>query len=92
MSVYMTFSEDAGEQIASNQGWADFCKWARDSGNFDMLQLADEGYTRVAGLAESLRERRAPDADTQHVVDGVLKLLDENRDAEAVFVTTGMRR
>jgi hypothetical protein len=95
MSVYATFDENPGEQIASNSGWADTCAWMRASGFTDLAHLADEGFVIAPGLVDTLTQAlrdSPPDKDVRSVVEGLMELLAANASAEAVFITSGMRR
>jgi hypothetical protein len=98
LSVYATFDEGPGEQIASNGGWSDFTDWAED---FELpkyeklLQLLEHGYTTEPGrladqLAEAL-EAVPPEESAMSVGERLIEVLRANDTQEAVFVTDGMQ-
>lgn len=98
MSMYVTFDEGDGDQVATNTGWGDLVRWVADLDPDDyplLCQLADHGETTSASdLAteiEAAIEESPPDEveGLASTLDGFLSILEANADADAVFVTDG---
>ena len=90
MSIYVTFDEGPGEQVASNTGWADFCKWA--SVNDTLRAFCDAGHGPPRAIAEALAEQldsTPPSVTVAATVAGIRLLLHDNPGAEIAIVTGG---
>lgn len=97
MSQYFSTEEMDLVQVASNQGYADFCDWVRslDAEKYDELTaLVEEGDAYDLGyLAGQMRDalnESPPSADVVSTVEGMITFLLDNEDAEMVMVTNGM--
>lgn len=96
MSVYISFDESTGDQIASNRGWSDVLNWAEDTTKLKVAQLMEFGYcTQPDVLASQLREHLAlvpPIAEgLASTLSELIRQLEANSSAEAVFINDGMR-
>lgn len=98
MSVYAAFDDGPGDQVASNRGWGDFCRWVDSlpASYGKLKRLVEDGQAKTAGLSDlledALREHGAPH-DVETTVAGFIALLDSaEEDADAVFVTNGGQR
>lgn len=98
MSVYASFDDGPGEQLASNLGWGDFCRWVDelDHEKFSGLtHLREHGYVDdLSGLAEELERAVAhvePKAEgLTDTIKHFIEMINANSDSEAVFVNDGM--
>jgi hypothetical protein len=99
VSIYASFDEHGGEQIASNQGWSDFGNWVEtlDANEFDQLiVLWEHGWTpEVETLAKELGEalqKYPPDEKITATGQALLSALQGSTNAEAVYVNNGMTK
>lgn len=93
MSIYATFDENPGEQIASNKGWGDFCRWGQTVGGV-IGTLANTGEAKVEPLLAALESENTP-ADVSGLNDtvaGFVNLLKNNASESHVFITDGMSK
>lgn len=96
MSVYITFDETPGQQLASNSGWSDFGRWVEtlDAETYPALcALWDHGeFEPVSAVLTDVRSARAaspPDDDTvASTLDLLEQALQEADQSGPVFVTT----
>lgn len=97
MSFYLQIDGENDDQIATNTGWGDYGRWAKtlDPGKFrevrDLYELgwSDEPESLIAELKDAADEF-SPDADVLSIVNTILELLDDAKDATVVSVTDGM--
>lgn len=95
MSIYITFDETAGEQVASNKGWGDFCRWVetlKGDGPLDTLTVNGEcsGISNlVTDLSDSLTSSPPEDPTVLTTAKGLLDLLSRDQGQEIVLVTDG---
>lgn len=98
MSIYVTLDGVVGEQIASNRGWGDFCRWTDQlgpgTGHDDLLALVERGWTdKPTAVASELYEAInsfIPPPDTLTVAEGLLRILNDDPFVTIVTVTDGM--
>lgn len=97
MSLYATFDETPGVQIASNRGWSDLVGWTDelDIENYEtLIHLTDYGWTNnLSYLLQEIRkavEKHAPTAEgLDKTIADLVELIDANKDKEAIFITDG---
>ncbi len=96
MSIYPTLDGEIGPQIASNQGWGDFCRWVdRLAQAPDLVALADSGWSEDLDKVE-LQLRRAVDRftpndeDIETIAQDLVSLLHARGDATVLTITDGM--
>ena len=92
MSRYASFDDGSQQQIATNSGWGSFIQWSDglEVEQFpELIHLAEHGWSQNLGkVVEELRKAKSSeDADTEHVVKGLIELL-SGRDG-AMVVTDG---
>lgn len=96
MGIYAAFDGEISDQIASNQGWADFGRWSDklDAGKFpEIVLLSDYGWSQhIPLLRDQLKAAAsevAPDANTVSIITGLVDLLTGSQ-SEVVTVTNGI--
>jgi hypothetical protein len=97
MSVYATFDETPGEQVASNKGWADFCGWidSLPSERESLHHLREFGWVNglprlIEELERSKESNPPPDNDLENTIDEFLTFIDLNKEEKEVFITDGI--
>ena len=98
MTIQAAFDQDPGEQFATNTGWGDFGRWA-DGLSADafprVVHLRDYGWSgelpvlarELAGAVKA-SPPEAPGLDS--LIAHLAELIQQHRDAGAVFVGDGM--
>lgn len=98
MSVYLTFDESAGEQVASNLGWTDFGNWVDDLdvGQFPhVVSLWEHGYTNeisklIAELKIAIEQSEPTAKGLAKTIDQLIEMLHFEKNQEVVFINDGM--
>ena len=97
MSQYVLNQDEEGIQVASNQGWSDFCDWARDLGADDypsLAHLVEYGYDNdpedLRDDIEDALENHPPDPDVASTAEGLVDFLDTQLEAEIIIISNGM--
>ena len=97
MSITIAIDDGASDEVATNRGWGDFCRWAETLGVerfHDIVHLTERGWSEPAD--EFVRQLRAavaespPDAGTAVVAACVIELLSSVGADAVVLVTNGM--
>lgn len=99
MSIYATFDESAGDQLASNRGWGDFVRWTEslDADTFpNVVHLAEYGWVdelpKLAAELTKAIEQHSPEAQgLDKTLAELIELVKANQDKEAIFITDGMK-
>lgn len=100
MSIYAVLDGDpeGGDQVATNDGWADYCDWVDDldSGVYpDIAHLDDWGWCQnlpelETQLRTAIEETPPEDEDTLDVANGLLAIITGRGDAEVITITNGV--
>ena len=97
MSYYAVLDDDAetSADVATVSGWCDFRRWVESiEGEYDQLRhLVEYGWSQELAdlesqLAEAIKAGN-PNADNGDVGQGLLKLVADRKNAQAIFVTDG---
>lgn len=99
MSLYAALDTDTdgGTQVATNTGWGEFIDWTQDldAEKFgEVIHLADYGWSQSIDelktqLESAVNEHDVSSDDLRDVIDGLLQIIDEAKDAGAIVVTDG---
>jgi hypothetical protein len=96
MSVFASIDGVAGPDVATNSGWADFCKWVAEiSGVDDLRHLTEFGWYEDddwSEIADDLRqaiEAGEPTPDQQSIAEGLLKIVEDAGDGTVLVVSDG---
>jgi hypothetical protein len=95
MAQYISTEDMEMDQVATNQGWADFCDWARSAKNAPELEhLASKGWANdFLALQEQIEEALEydpPDEDVIDVAREIVRFAKIHDGAEMIAVSNGM--
>ena len=87
MSMIIAFDGEDKGQIATNNGWFQFCKVARGP---VLKKLCRQGFTtEIFSLTDDLENHPPLSTDEQSIANGLIILLQENSGVEVVVVSDG---
>lgn len=97
MAIYANLDTDEQEQIATNLGWGDFCRWADglDTEQYGQVaHLRQHGWsqqleTLAKQLANALTSEQPP-PDVLSVGHTLLRFVRDAGEAEVVSISDGM--
>ena len=97
MSIYLEIDAEEPEQIASNKGWGDVCRWVETlpANCVNLYHLCEHGYEEnVKAVREQIklgREIADPSMSLASILDNLEALLDKSaKDATIICITNGM--
>ena len=97
MSQYISTENNELDQIASNQGWSDFCDWVKTLPMDDypsLCHLVEFGRDNDPELArddiEDAIENYKPSDDVAETANGLVDFLATHLKAEIILVSNGM--
>lgn len=94
MSIYAALDGEIAEQVATNKGWGDFCRWVESIEADGLGQLTTDGLAEdLGGLAAELESALAdnePGADVASVGKTLLEIIQGRGDAEVLTITDGL--